>query len=100
MSKEVKATLDYSERINRPYGFNDLCRSLPKEFSQTVLQKALTQLVSENKLKEKIYNKQKIYSIIQKPPDENDDVQKAIQECELEVCPLNLYLNDDIRFLT
>lgn len=90
MSKEVKAVLEYSERTNRPYSINDLCQSLPKEFSKTALQKALSQLTSENRIKEKVYNKQKIYSIIQKPSAEND-VPKAVQECELEVRFLTSY---------
>lgn len=100
MSKEVSAVLEYSERTNRPYSLNDLCQSLPKEFSKTALQKALSQLTSESKLKEKIYNKQKIYSIIQKLSTEND-VPKAVQECELEVCLLNSFvIFDNSRLLT
>lgn len=46
---------------NRPYSAGDILNNLHKEFGKTCIQRTLDQLVSEGKLKEKAYGKQKVY---------------------------------------
>lgn len=67
----TSAVYKYLQNQNRPYSTNDIVTNLHKEYGKTAVQKALDELVSQNKIIEKIYGKQKVYCILQQ--DENTD---------------------------
>lgn len=61
----------YLQNQNRPYSANDIVTNLHKEYGKGAVQKALDELVSQNKIIEKVYGKQKVYCVLQE--DENTD---------------------------
>lgn len=63
---------------NRPYALNDVHDKFGKDHGKTALQKVLDTLVSQGKLFEKIYGKQKIYCAVQKT--DKSDPEKSHQE--------------------
>lgn len=67
-SKEAsvsKQILDYMMDQNRPFSANDILGSIQAECGKTAVIRTIDMLVSEKKIKEKIYGKQKIYYINQ-----------------------------------
>lgn len=74
----TKAVLTYLQNQNRPFSANDLVTNLGKEHGKAAIQKALDEFVSQGKVLEKVYGKQKVYCIIQE--DENIDPEKAKAE--------------------
>ena len=54
--------LQYLETQNRPYSAGDIFNNLHKEFGKTAVVKALESLAEQNKIIEKTYGKQKVYS--------------------------------------
>ncbi|CAG0904094.1 unnamed protein product [Darwinula stevensoni] len=64
--KQLRETvLEYMCQQNRPYNISDISQNLHLEQGKAALQKALDHLVQDNKLKEKTYNKQRIYVVNQ-----------------------------------
>lgn len=74
----TKAVLAYMQKENRPFSVNDIVQNLNKEFGKTAIQKGVDELVSQSKLLEKTYGKQKVYCITQE--DEGQDQEKLNQE--------------------
>lgn len=60
-----EAVLKYLKSQNRPYSANDITQNLHKEYGKTAIQKALDDLSQEEKIREKVYGKQKVYSAVQ-----------------------------------
>lgn len=85
MSKEEHRVLDYLEKANRPFSSNDIVQNLHKELTKPLVQKALDQLVSKGKIREKIYNKQKIYVIVQEKDKCTKNIQEELQVFDTEV---------------
>ncbi|CAI8032607.1 Homologous-pairing protein 2 homolog, partial [Geodia barretti] len=110
MSKAKEAAapakiLQYMLDQNRPYSAGDVFNNLHKEFGKTCVQRCLDQLVTEGKLVEKTYGKQKTYVINQSQfPDvdgselnaldkEIAEVQKQLQESQSHCQRLNSELS-------
>ncbi|XP_065225633.1 homologous-pairing protein 2 homolog [Planococcus citri] len=89
MSKEKQAVLSYLEKVNRPYSANDVVQNLHKEIGKAAIQKALDQLVTEKKVNEKIYGKQKVYSVVQKDDDDKKDVNEELRKLETQILEKN-----------
>lgn len=85
MSKEEHRVLDYLGKANRPYNSNDIVQNLHNELTKPLVQKALDQLVSKGKIREKIYNKQKIYVIVQDKDKCTKNIQEELQRLDTEV---------------
>ncbi len=85
MSSDKENVLKYLEEAHRPYNLNDIHQNMHTERTKAAIQKALDQLVSEQKIREKVYNKQKIYSVLPKPGQNSDDIFKQMQEIESKV---------------
>lgn len=88
MSKEKNAVLGYLEKVNRPYSANDILQNLHKEFGKAAILKALDHLVSEKKVHEKTYGKQKVYAIIQK---DTGNPHEELQKLETKVIILYIF---------
>lgn len=69
--------LQYLQNINRPCGVNDIVSGLHLDSKKTSIQKILDKLVSSNKIREKVYNKSKIYCCAQ---PSNCDVNRIREE--------------------
>eukprot|EP00053_Salpingoeca_punica_P005686 m.55912 g.55912 ORF g.55912 m.55912 type:complete len:213 (-) comp13357_c0_seq4:42-680(-) len=82
----TKEVLDYMLQTNRPYSALDVATNLHDKFSKTVVAKVLTELAEAGKLKEKLYNKQKIYFPNQEQFEKVD--RGKIYEMEQEVSAL------------
>ena len=63
--EEFQKVLAYLLKQNRPYSAQDITSNLNKEVGKTAVQRALDLYVSEKKVREKVYNKQKVYCIDQ-----------------------------------
>lgn len=88
----VKAILQYLIDQNRPYSVIDIFNNLHKEYGKTVVTRALDQLVSDQKVVEKIYGKQKVYFVNQGDfPVINDDDLKSMDN---EISELTGQLNE------
>lgn len=77
-----ESVLNYLVDQNRPYSANDVMQNLHNEYNRAAVQKALDELSSENRIREKLYGKQKVYSCLQ--PDEKDSIETAIELNELD----------------
>ena len=64
-SEECKKVLDYLRKQNRPYSAQDITCNLNKEVGKAAVQRALDLFVAEKKIREKVYNKQKVYCVEQ-----------------------------------
>ena len=63
--EEYQKVLAYLRKQNRPYSAQDITSNLNKEVGKTAVQRALDMYVTEKKVKEKVYNKTKVYCIDQ-----------------------------------
>jgi len=100
------AVLRYLTEQNRPYSVNDLLLNMKKEVGKAGIQKALDKLVEEEKVREKVYGKQKIYFVNQKDLGESspeelkmmdssiEQMEKAAQEAEHTIKLRTLQLRD------
>ncbi|CAD1477621.1 unnamed protein product, partial [Heterotrigona itama] len=66
----------YMKVQNRPYSINDLVSNLHNEYGKTAVQKAIDKLVTEGKIFEKVYGKQKIYCPVQ---DSSHDIEELMR---------------------
>ncbi|XP_012283840.1 homologous-pairing protein 2 homolog [Orussus abietinus] len=78
----LDAVHKYMKTQNRPYSVNDIMSNLHNEFGKSAVQKALDQLVSESKIFEKVYGKQKIYCIVQESKYEHDELMRIDRELQ------------------
>ena len=69
--------LKYLTNQNRPYSVNDLVANLRNEIPKTKMQKVLDRLVQEDKVKENVNGKQKLY-VVKQHNDDDDDAQAAV----------------------
>ncbi|KAK6632502.1 hypothetical protein RUM43_013269 [Polyplax serrata] len=76
--------LKYMINQNRPYSANDIAQNLHNEFSRAALQKALDELVNENKIREKVYGKQKVYSCVQPDDGASSSVSCKLNELDFK----------------
>jgi len=100
------AVLRYLSDQNRPYSVNDLLLNMKKEVGKAGIQKALDKLVQEEKVREKVYGKQKIYFVNQKDLGESspqelktmdssiEQMEKASQEAEHTIKVRAMQLRD------
>ncbi|XP_054274925.1 homologous-pairing protein 2 homolog [Macrosteles quadrilineatus] len=79
----VEGVYKYLQSTNRPYSANDIVQNMHKEFGKTAVQKALDDLVTQQRIYEKAYGKQKIYCVKQ-PEDDGQDNDLAVLEAETE----------------
>lgn len=56
----AEAVLDFFNTHNRPYSFNDIQNGLKEQFPKTNLQKVVSSLAEQGRIKEKVYGKQKV----------------------------------------
>lgn len=93
----TEAVYKYLKNQNRPYSANDIVQNLHKEFGKTVVQKALDQLTQDEKIKEKVYGKQKVYCIIQENDTDPSKLQEDISQMDQKINDLQekFTANDD-----
>ena len=87
--EEYEKVLAYLRKQNRPYNTQDITNNLNKEVGKTSVQRALDKYVSENKIKEKLYNKTKVYCIEQSimpqlSDSEMKELDSEITDCEVK----------------
>ncbi|CAK9832709.1 Homologous-pairing protein 2 homolog [Anthophora retusa] len=66
----------YMKIQNRPYSINEIVSNLHNEYGKTAVQKAVENLISEGKIFEKVYGKQKVYCPTQ---DSTYDVEELMR---------------------
>lgn len=72
----VDTVYKYMKIQNRPYSINELVSNLHNEYGKSAVQKAIDKLVTEGKVFEKVYGKQKVYCPVQ---DSNLDVEELMR---------------------
>lgn len=94
------AVFAYLLKQNRPYSATDLHQNMGKDIGKTGVTKALDSLVSEGRIKEKVYGKQKVYVIDQTQFPEVDETE--IKTMDDKIAQLNGELqlkSDEVRKL-
>ncbi|KYM96459.1 PREDICTED: homologous-pairing protein 2 homolog [Cyphomyrmex costatus] len=76
------AVYNYMKMQNRPYSVNDVVTNLHNEHSKNAVQKAMDELVTNGKLFEKVYGKQKIYCIMQNSQYDTDELMRIDKELQ------------------
>eukprot|EP00052_Salpingoeca_macrocollata_P017279 m.140373 g.140373 ORF g.140373 m.140373 type:complete len:210 (+) comp20333_c1_seq4:59-688(+) len=94
LKEDTATVLDYMVKQNRPYNANDVFLNLKEQVSKANVAKALSDLASKGKLKEKTYNKQKIYFPDQSQfeklnPMQLSDLDKETQEIKNRIAEMN-----------
>uniref|UniRef100_T1J701 Homologous-pairing protein 2 homolog n=1 Tax=Strigamia maritima TaxID=126957 RepID=T1J701_STRMM len=92
-SKDSGATggvMDYLKKQNRPYSLVDIVTNLHNQFGKAAIQRSLDQLVTEGKVREKTYGKQKVYVIDQKMFPIADE--KELKAMDLKISELTQLL--------
>lgn len=85
--------LQYLNQQNRPYSAVDIFNNLHKEFGKTAVVKSLESLTEKNKIIEKTYGKQKVYSPLQ-------DQYGDYNETEIKALDLKLSsLQEEVNIL-
>ncbi|XP_014467598.1 PREDICTED: homologous-pairing protein 2 homolog [Dinoponera quadriceps] len=72
----------YMKIQNRPYSVNDVVTNLCNEYSKSIVQKVMDELVADGKLFEKVYSKQKIYCIVQDSAHDTDELLRINKELQ------------------
>ncbi|KOC62410.1 Homologous-pairing protein 2 like protein [Habropoda laboriosa] len=67
---------NYMKIQNRPYSVNEIVSNLHNEYGKTAVQKAVENLLSQGKIFEKVYGKQKVYCPVQ---DTTHDVEELMR---------------------
>lgn len=92
MESNKDTVYKFMKIANRPFSVNDVFSSLQREgVGKSAVEKALDQLVKENKIFMKLNGKQKIYCLIQ-PDSATAEDQKEIQSIDEEMLETNLVL--------
>ncbi|ORX84379.1 Tat binding protein 1-interacting [Anaeromyces robustus] len=85
-AEAVECILDYLKKQNRPYSAADVYNNLHGAVGKTLVQKILQKASEENKIKEKVYGKQKVYVAIQEDdefsPEDLLNLDKTIEELQ------------------
>lgn len=91
MGSDKDTVYTFMKTANRPFSVNDVFSSLQRQgIGKSAIEKALDQLVKENKICMKLNGKQKIYCIVQ--PDSTAEDQKQILLIDEEMLEINLVL--------
>ncbi|OAD53709.1 Homologous-pairing protein 2 like protein [Eufriesea mexicana] len=72
----------YLKLQNRPYNINEIVSNLHNEYGKQAVQKAMDKLVSEGKIFEKVYGKQKIYCPVQDTSHEIEELMRIDNELQ------------------
>ncbi|XP_025204448.1 homologous-pairing protein 2 homolog isoform X1 [Melanaphis sacchari] len=84
MGSDKKIVYDFMATANRPFSGNDVFSNLQRQgVGKSAVEKALDQLVKENKIFMKLNGKQKIYCVVQ--PDSTAEDQNEIQSIDEEL---------------
>ncbi|XP_026815943.1 homologous-pairing protein 2 homolog isoform X2 [Rhopalosiphum maidis] len=84
MGSDKKNVYDFMATANRPFSSNDVFSNLQRQgIGKSAVEKALDQLVKEDKIFMKLNGKQKIYCVVQ--PDSTAEDQKEIQLIDEEL---------------
>ena len=98
--EEYQKVLAYLHKQNRPYNAQDITSNLNKEVGKTAVQRALDLYVSEKKVREKVYNKTKVYCIDQRiMPNLSDSEVKELDAEILNCEAKQLSLKESVRAL-
>ncbi|XP_050440870.1 homologous-pairing protein 2 homolog [Adelges cooleyi] len=90
---EKEKVYKFMVTANRPYSANDVFSSLQRQnIGKSAVDKALDQLVKDNKVFVKLYGKQKVYCVMQ--PDVTLDDQKEMDKIDEEILKTNEALRD------
>lgn len=93
MGSEKKNVYDFMVTANRPFSGNDVFSNLQRQgIGKSAVEKALDQLVKENKIFMKLNGKQKIYCVVQ--PDSTAEDQKEIQSIDEELVKITEALRE------
>ncbi|KAL0123308.1 hypothetical protein PUN28_005684 [Cardiocondyla obscurior] len=82
----VEAVYNYMKTQNRPYSVNDVVTNLHNEYNKTAIQKVMDKLVTEGKLFEKVYGKQKIYCVTQDSTYDTNELIRIDKELQSHAC--------------
>lgn len=104
-AEAVDFVLNYLNKQNRPYSASDVYNNLHGVVGKSLVQRILQKASEENKIKEKVYGKQKVYVAIQEDeefsPEDLLSLDKTIEELQKELNKekgktnsLNIQLND------
>lgn len=83
----IQAVYNYMKMENKPHSLTDILTNLDNKYSKTVVQKAVDELVTDQKLFEKVYGKYKVYCIVQDSTYDTDEslrIDKEAQCCAKE----------------
>ncbi|KAJ8923950.1 hypothetical protein NQ315_006726 [Exocentrus adspersus] len=89
-----KAVLNFLEEHNRPFTVNDIQQGVKGDFGKTAIQKALDSLVGDEKVREKIYGKQKIYCVKQENDASAIEVRESLLEVDRKINETSLQLKE------
>ncbi|KAL6624120.1 Tat binding protein 1-interacting [Neocallimastix sp. 'constans'] len=85
-AEAVECVLNYLKKQNRPYSAVDIYNNLHGLVGKTLVQKILQKASEDNRIKEKVYGKQKVYVAIQDDedfsPEDLLNLDKTIQELQ------------------
>lgn len=88
MGTEKKNVYEFMVKANRPFSSNDVFSNLQRHgVGKSAVEKALDQLVKDNKIFMKLNGKQKIYCVVQ--PDSTVEDQNEIQSIDEELLKIN-----------
>nr|XP_023024012.1 homologous-pairing protein 2 homolog isoform X1 [Leptinotarsa decemlineata] len=88
------AVLKFLEDHNRPFSNNDIQGSVPGGFCKSAVQKALDSLIDENKVKEKVYGKQKVYCILQNNDSSGNQLREDLLEMDRKINETTIELKE------
>lgn len=96
MAAEKETVHEFMKSANRPFSSNDVFSGLQRQgVGKSAVDKALDQLVKENKVYVKLYGKQKVYCVVQ--PDSTAEDQKEIAAMDEELLKTNEALREAER---
>ncbi|XP_022168740.1 homologous-pairing protein 2 homolog isoform X1 [Myzus persicae] len=88
MASDKKNVYEFMVKANRPFSSNDVFSNLLRQgVGKSAVEKALDQLVKDNKIFMKLNGKQKIYCVVQ--PDSTVEDQNEIQSMDEELVKIN-----------
>nr|CAH7747890.1 unnamed protein product [Callosobruchus chinensis] len=91
-----EAVLWFLREHNRPFSINDVLSGAKGkgEFGKAAVQKALDCLVSEGKVKEKVYGKQKVYHIAQNTGPTGNELKESLLEMDRKTNEISVELKE------
>ncbi|XP_071558640.1 homologous-pairing protein 2 homolog [Temnothorax nylanderi] len=91
------AVYNYMKTQNRPYSVNDVVTNLHNEYNKNAVQKAMDQLVSDGKLFEKVYGKQKIYCAVRDSTQDTDELLRIDKQLQTHASEVENKYQDVMR---